>query len=117
MYPERFPYHPNWKAGQVHPAYLLTSTSLDHVVPGARGGSWSDFANLVTSCWPCNTGKSDFTIEEIGWSLLSEDDAHSDWDGLTDVYRALWENAGGPDSSYHRRWMRLLAPPRTTPTG
>jgi hypothetical protein len=33
------PISPNWKAGQLHPAYLLLSTSLDHVEPGARGGS------------------------------------------------------------------------------
>ena len=35
IYPDEFPYHPNRKAGQVHPAYLLVSTSLDHVDPGA----------------------------------------------------------------------------------
>ncbi len=35
LHPERFPYHRNWKAGQVHPACLLLSTTLDHVVPAA----------------------------------------------------------------------------------
>jgi 5-methylcytosine-specific restriction endonuclease McrA len=82
MYPDRFPFHPNWKAGQVHPAYLLLSASLDHVRPGARGGSWSDHENLVSACWPCNSGKADLTLEEIGWNLLDEAEVQSDWDGL-----------------------------------
>ena len=109
LYPERFPYHPNWKAGQVHPAYLLLSTTLDHVHPGGRGGSWSDRANLVAACWPCNSGKSDFTLEEIGWELLPAEDVASDWTGLTVSYRALWTAAGEPDAPYHRRWLRALA--------
>lgn len=29
VYPDELPYHPYWKAGQFHPAYLLLSTSLD----------------------------------------------------------------------------------------
>ena len=109
LYPEDFPHHPNWKAGLYHPAYLLLSTSLDHIVPGSRGGSWSDSHNLVTSCWPCNTGKADLTLEELGWEDLDADDAgQSDWDGLTSVYPELWKLAGSPDESYHRAWLRLL---------
>lgn len=106
LYPEQFPHHTNWKAGQVHPAYLLVSTSLDQLVPGARGGSWTDPGNLVTSCWPCNTGKADLTIEETGWKLLEEFDVRSDWDGLIGVHRELWQMAGQPDADYHQRWLR-----------
>jgi 5-methylcytosine-specific restriction endonuclease McrA len=108
LYPEEFPHHPNWKAGQVHPAYLLISTSLDHLQPGARGGGWNDPDNLVTSCWPCNTGKADFTLDELGWTLLSVADVRSDWSGLTSRYRALWEAAGRPDPDYHRQRLALL---------
>lgn len=108
LHPQEFPYHPNWKAGQVHPAYLLTSTSLDHVMPGARGGEWRDLDNLVTSCWPCNSGKADFTLQEIGWQLLPETKVQGGWDGLTGHYRALWQLAKRPDAAYHSRWMRAL---------
>lgn len=108
LHPDRFPYHPNWKAGQVHPAYLLLSTTLDHVFPGGRGGSWSASENLVVACWPCNSGKADFTLDELGWELLDEADVCSDWDGLTHTYRTLWETAGQPDAAYHGRWLRGL---------
>jgi HNH endonuclease len=106
IYPEELPYHPNWRAGQVHPAYLLVSTSLDHVHPGGRGGSWLDKDNLVTACWPCNTGKADLRLDEVGWVLLSEDAVRSEWDGLTGATQALWKLADSPD--IYRDWRRAL---------
>lgn len=108
LYPDDFPYHPNWRAGQVHPAYLLVSTSLDHVHPGGRGGSWLDEDNLATACWPCNTGKADLRLEEVGWALLGEADVRSDWDGLTNATNALWERAG--QLGIYRDWRRALSP-------
>jgi len=87
--PQPILHPPNWKAGRIHPAYLLLSTSLDHVHPRARGGSWNERSNLVTACRPCNSGKADFTLEELGWSLLDEADVRSDWDGLTGLYQTL----------------------------
>ncbi|MDP8908131.1 MAG: HNH endonuclease [Chloroflexota bacterium] len=108
LYPDEFPYHPNWKAGQVHPGYLLLSTTLDHVNPGSRGGSWGELHNLVAACWPCNSGKGDFRLDEIGWQLLAEPALADDWDGLTGIYPAVWEVAGRPDAQYHGRWLRAL---------
>ncbi len=107
IYPDEFLFHKNWKAGKVHSAYLLLSTSLDHVDPGGRGGSWLDEDNLVTACWPCNTGKADLRLDEIGWTLHSEEDVRSDWDGLTGVTHVLWERAGRPD--IYRDWRRALS--------
>jgi 5-methylcytosine-specific restriction endonuclease McrA len=109
IYPDEVPFHKNWKAGQVHPAYLLISTSLDHVNPGGRGGSWLDEDNLVTACWPCNTGKADLRLDEVGWTLLSETEVRSDWDGLTGATNALWGRAGHPD--IYRDWRRALSIP------
>ncbi len=73
---------------------------------GGRGGSWLDQENLVTACWPCNTGKADLRLEEVGWTLLSEEDVRSDWDGLTSATNHLWERAGQPD--VYREWRRAL---------
>lgn len=45
--------------------YLLGVATLDHVTPHKLGGR-TDSSNLVTSCWPCNYGKSDFTLDQLG---------------------------------------------------
>jgi len=108
LYPERFPHYPDWREGQVHPAYLLISTSMDHVRPDAQGAGWRDPANLVTACWLCHAGKAGFTLEEVGWEPLSAADVASDWDGLTAGYPALWRLAGEVDPEYHRRWLDAL---------
>jgi hypothetical protein len=38
LYPEQFPYNPNWRADSTHPAFVSRSATLDHVVPIADGG-------------------------------------------------------------------------------
>jgi len=45
--------------------YLVLCATLDHVVPHSLGGR-TDEQNLVTSCWPCNYGKMNYTLEQIG---------------------------------------------------
>jgi 5-methylcytosine-specific restriction endonuclease McrA len=45
--------------------YLMFAATLDHVIPWSLGGR-TDESNLVTSCWSCNYGKANFTIEQIG---------------------------------------------------
>ena len=44
------------------------STTVDHVIPRARGGSNRQW-NLVGSCRACNEFKSDFVPKELGWRL------------------------------------------------
>jgi hypothetical protein len=62
----------------------------------------------VTACWLCHTGKAGFTLEEVGWEVLSEGEVASDWHGLTAEYPALWTLAGEVDPEYHRRWLDAL---------
>ena len=45
--------------------YLIFRATLDHVIPRSLGGA-TDEENLVTCCWPCNYGKSAYTLEQIG---------------------------------------------------
>ena len=45
--------------------YLMFVATLDHVMPWSLGGR-TDRSNLVTSCWSCNYGKANFTVEQIG---------------------------------------------------
>jgi HNH endonuclease len=106
LYPDSFPYHPNWKGGMTHPAIIARSASVDHVKPVSQGGDPLDLRNLATACWPCNATKADLALEQLGWTLLPT--AHSDWRGLTERYPELWVRAGYPDSTNHRAWMLAL---------
>ena len=45
--------------------YLMFVGTLDHVLPWSLGGR-TDETNLVTSCWSCNYGKANFTVEQLG---------------------------------------------------
>jgi hypothetical protein len=105
FFPAEFPYHPNWKAGQTHPAVASRSATLDHKIPWARGGT-NDPSNLVCACWICNRVKGDLLLTQLGWELLPIAD-DSDWDGLTRYYRRLWELARRPSSADHALWVRL----------
>jgi 5-methylcytosine-specific restriction endonuclease McrA len=112
VYPDAFPFHPNWKAGKTHPAIIARSAVVDHVVPGGgpEGGDWLAPENLVTACWPCNAAKADLTLDQLGWQLRRA--PKTSWDGLTGFYRPLWELAGRPKPSLHESWMKALAAAR-----
>lgn len=45
---------------------------LDHVVPRSKGGS-DDPSNLVASCWLCNSGKGNKTVEEYRYHLAKRE--------------------------------------------
>jgi 5-methylcytosine-specific restriction endonuclease McrA len=46
--------------GQSFPNVVL---HLDHIHPVAKGGG-NDLLNLITSCFECNSGKSDRTLDD-----------------------------------------------------
>jgi hypothetical protein len=37
--PDRFPFHPNWKMSETHPAYWDLCPTIDHVTPVSLGGA------------------------------------------------------------------------------
>ncbi len=43
--------------------------NFDHVMPKSRGGK-TNWENIVTSCYPCNSRKDDRTPDEAGMKLL-----------------------------------------------
>ena len=70
-----------------HGAFFALTATLDHLVPHSRGGT-NEADNLLTTCWPCNFGRGDALIEEIG--LLdprSRLPVVDDWDGLARLLR------------------------------
>jgi len=116
LFPDEFPYHPNWKADATHPAFVSRSTTLDHLVPIAGGGDPVDEANLVTACWGCNRRKGDLTLDELGWELRAP--ADPDWRGLTEYFEPAWIAAGRPvlgeeESAWMNATRRVL--PRSAP--
>ncbi len=67
---------------QQHAGFQALWLQYDHVVPHSRGGT-TDLNNMVITCGPCNFGRMEFTLEEVG--LLDPRERPplaSDWDGL-----------------------------------
>jgi 5-methylcytosine-specific restriction endonuclease McrA len=112
-FPDSFPVDAGWTAQGTHPAYSLLSATYDHILSPTRGGE-SEPENVVTSCWPCNSGKSNYTVEEVGFELLPPGD--SDWDGLTEVYPELCKSLSVQDLDYHRRWLGAISSAGTART-
>lgn len=70
----------------------------DHIVPRAEGGS-DDIINLRTSCWACNSGKSDNPLSEV----VTGEDPHDRAILLLEGERQLREyNAILEDIRVHR---------------
>lgn len=111
LWPKQIPYHPNWRSDATHPIYMARSATIDHIEPHARGGTHDGVDNFATACWPCNTQKSDFSLEEIGWDL--HDVLDTQWDGLVGSYPALWSvaksKATESDIRFHRPWLAAFA--------
>jgi hypothetical protein len=101
--PEDFPFHPNWKMTVTHEAYWELSPTVDHVVPVSRGGADSE-TNWVTTSMRRNSAKSNWTLEQLGWTLLPPGSIE-DWDGLMGWF--LDEMKSDPsllDNSHLHRW-------------
>ena len=78
---EEFPAHRNWKMAESRIVYWELYPTVDHIVPLARGGS-DDESNWITTSMLRNSAKSNWTLEELGWTLSPPGQLH-DWDGLT----------------------------------
>lgn len=104
--PEAFPYHPNGKMSECHRAYWELLPTIDHVVPVSRGGEDST-DNWVTTSMRRNGIKANWTMEELGWSLVEPGEL-SEWDGLIGWFLQEVEEKDEllNDSKYLRRWYR-----------
>jgi 5-methylcytosine-specific restriction endonuclease McrA len=73
------------KDAELNAAFYTLKGVLDHVVPHAHGGT-SDPENIVVSCQPCNYGKGNYFLEQLGLSdPRLRPPAVDDWDGLLRV--------------------------------
>jgi len=65
-----------------HAALQAMWLQYDHVLPHARGGN-NDLSNVVITCAPCNFGRMDKLMEEIGVTdPRTRKPVDTDWDGL-----------------------------------
>jgi 5-methylcytosine-specific restriction endonuclease McrA len=79
-YPEVLP----WAPGNVnqHAGFQALWLTYDHIIPHARGGT-SDLHNMIVTCQPCNCGRGERTLEEVGLAdPRAREPVRSNWDGL-----------------------------------
>jgi hypothetical protein len=73
-----------WGTGNAnqHAGFQALWLTYDHLLPHSRGGT-SDIENMLVTCQPCNCGRSDLTLEEVGLSdPRLRNPIRSSWDGL-----------------------------------
>ena len=105
-FPDEFPYQPHWKMTDTHIAYWELVPTLDHIYPIAKGGT-DDSKNWVTTSMKNNSIKSNYTIDEIRWTLYPKGNI-SDWDGLTRVFIELVEHDKALlADSYIKSWYKV----------
>lgn len=80
LYPDALP----WGKTNMtqHPAFQTMWAQYDHVLPHARGGD-NDPSNVIITCAPCNFGRMNYTLEEVGLSdPRLREPVQPSWDGL-----------------------------------
>jgi len=104
-FPELFRYHLNWKMSETHMIYWELFPTIDHFIPIARGGL-DEESNLVTTSMIHNSAKSNWTIDELGWTLYEKSD---NWDGLARYFLDLTnKNLNYEKDNYVSSWKKGL---------
>jgi 5-methylcytosine-specific restriction endonuclease McrA len=68
-----------------HAAFQCMRMQFDHVIPHSRGGD-NSLENIVITCAPCNFGRMQWTLDEVGLIDPRERPTQqSSWDGLERV--------------------------------
>lgn len=79
-----YPRAARWETGNTnqHAGFQAMWVQYDHVLPNSRDGK-STLENLVIACAPCNFGRTELTLEEVGlFPPRSRDPLLATWDGL-----------------------------------
>ena len=70
-----------------HAAFQAMWLQYDHLVPHSRGGN-NDLENLVITCAPCNFGRMEYTVEEVGLiNPMSCERSKIAWTGLEEIFK------------------------------
>ena len=104
LFPWAYSLHPHWKYEKTDRSFSEYSTSLEHHVPIARGGT-NEEDNLLTACAWCNYSKNESLAEELGWRKLPV--AKTEWDGLSGYLPALLMRLDGKLKKY-KEWAKIV---------
>ena len=106
-FPDIFKYHRNWKMADTHMIYWDLFPTVDHLIPVARGGQDIE-SNWITTSMLRNSAKSNWTIEEIGWTLYDKGQLDN-WNGLINYFIDLTnKNHDYEKDNYVRDWKKGL---------
>jgi hypothetical protein len=77
-----------WRKSEgYHAAFLALLATVEHVTPSSNGGDINS-QNLVTACWPCQFGRCNYSLDELGLvDPRSRAPIVDDWDGLCRILR------------------------------
>ena len=105
--PTVFPAHLNWKMTETHLVYWELFPTIDHIYPIARGGMDKE-ENWITTSMLKNSAKSNWTLEEIGWTIKDPGELE-DWDGLSSLFIDLVnKNNSLLADNYIKKWHGAL---------
>jgi hypothetical protein len=105
LMPDEFPAHKNWKMTASHIVYWELFPTVDHILPVARGGA-DDESNWATTSMLRNSAKSNWTLDELGWTLLPPGD-YAVWDGLLGWFISyVAQDKSHVCDKYVRRWHK-----------
>ncbi len=114
LLPTEFPFHLNWKMSESHVAYWELFPTIDHIIPVARGGA-DDETNWVCTSMLRNSAKSNWTLEELGWTLQPPGD-YNQWDGLIGWFLKYTERYPAHlQETYIKRWHNAALRTRAMP--
>lgn len=106
-FPNEFPYQAHWAMDKCHISYWELTPTLDHVVPIARGGTNCE-DNIVCTSMLKNSIKSNFTLEEVGWSLHPSGNI-LEWDGMVSWYvEYIEKHPSLLEQSYFSTWHKAV---------
>ena len=104
IYPDEFPFHPNWKFNECHPAYWDLTPTIDHIIPVVKGGT-NNKENLMTTSMKRNSAKSNFTLDELDWNLYPPGKMEN-WDGkLSWFLKIINDYPHFSEHTYIRQWF------------
>lgn len=109
IFPDRLPYHSNWKRSESHRMYWQLSPTIDHVEALADGGADNE-SNWVTTSMLANQAKGVWNLEDVGFEL-QDPGSFDEWDGLIHFFMSHMDQNNYDNTTlnnWHRTTQKVL---------